>query len=187
MGGLGQSVRGRRFSMVGQQRVVDVGERGQLLAIEHIDHVFAHALDVRGRCGRQDVGATRGEPGGGAAGVVGDRFPGHQAAFLHSGDLMREPALRPLQLGGQIGEGQAVIRLAGEMCQHRVFDVGEVRLAGRVAPDRRGDEVASAHEAEPRAHFDVIEPMGIGHDSAPNYDVSCKLSRALGPVTTCQN
>ena len=111
----------------------DGGQLAELLGVEDVDEVTAHAGNMLGG-GPLDLGqAALPEHGERTSGVRRALLSLHQPPGLHAGQLVGEAALGPVEPSGQVVHANAAAFGFGEMDQDHVVGVGQARIHQQVA------------------------------------------------------
>jgi hypothetical protein len=122
--------------------------------------------------GLDRVKAVLGEGDDGATTVGGVVLARDESALLHAGDVVRQPALGPAHVSGEVAEALAMPGGLRQVGQHVVVGLGQPCLAGQVAVDLEIEQRAEPPVAAPGTIFLPVEPARLGHAPPPKVDVS---------------
>src|SRR6478609_7681996 len=92
----------------------DLGQGDELVGAEQVDEMSTDGLDVKGRGFLENPHPLPGKRDDAPPAVVRVLLAGNEAALLHPGDVMRQPAARPEHLGREVTELPAVVDLLRE-------------------------------------------------------------------------
>lgn len=137
----------------------EVAELAGVLVVERVEHVASHRAEVMG-CGRSDRSPTFvGDDDFGGAGVVGIGSSFDEASFFHAAELMGQATGGPSHERRELREAEMWFGRLGQVRQHFVVGLGELRVLVEVAVDRSQDDIVESAESAPCRHLGIGEPV----------------------------